>query len=77
MAILLSKGANPDAIDQDGISPWIEAYVKNREPIKYLFLDHCKTVYPEIKSETCTGNTEMIRDDTNSKDPGALRMRLS
>ncbi|KAJ5855203.1 hypothetical protein N7455_009151 [Penicillium solitum] len=77
VAMLLSKGANPDAMDQDGISPWIEACIKNREPIKYLFLDHCRTVCPETKNETCTGNAEMIRDDANSKDPGALRMRLS
>jgi ankyrin repeat protein len=77
VAILLSKGANPNAMDQDGISPWIEAYIKNREPIKYLFLDHYRIVCPETKSEMCTGNVEMIRDDTNSKDPGTLRMRLS
>ena len=50
VAMLLSKGANPDATDQDGISPWIEACIKNREPIKYLFLDHCRTVCPESKS---------------------------
>ena len=75
--MLLSKGANPNAIDQDSISPQIEAYIKNREPIKYLFLDYYRIVCPETKSETYTGNAEMIRDDTNSKDPSALRMRLS
>jgi hypothetical protein len=32
------------------------------------------TVYAESKSETCTGNAEMIRDDANNEDSGALRM---
>ena len=32
---------------------------------------------PEIKSETYTSNAEMIRDDANGKDLGALRIRLS
>lgn len=40
VALLLSEGANPNAADQDGISPWIEAYIKNKDAIKDLFLDH-------------------------------------
>ncbi|CAG8624718.1 unnamed protein product, partial [Penicillium salamii] len=76
VALLLSKGANPDAADQDGISPWIEACIKNKDAIKYLFLDHWNNVCPESKSETCTGNAEMIRDAANNDDPGALRTQL-
>ncbi|CAG8231797.1 unnamed protein product, partial [Penicillium salamii] len=76
VALLLSKGANPDAADQDGISPWIEACIKNKDVIKYLFLDHWNNVCPELKSETCTGNAEMIRDAATNADPGALRTQL-
>ncbi|KAK9846669.1 hypothetical protein MYU51_001949 [Penicillium brevicompactum] len=76
VALLLSKGANPNAADQDGISPWIEACIKNKEAIKDLFLDPWNNVGPNLKSETCTGNAEMIRDAANNDDPGALRAQL-
>ncbi|KAK9847338.1 hypothetical protein MYU51_019539 [Penicillium brevicompactum] len=73
VALLLSKGANPNAADQDGISPWIEACIKNKNVIKDLFLDHWNNIGPKLKSETCTGNAEMIRDAANNDDPGTLR----
>lgn len=76
VALLLSKGANPNAADQDGISPWIEACIKNKNVIKDLFLDHWNNIGPKLKSETCTGNAEMIRDAANNDDPGALRVQL-
>ncbi|KAF3007133.1 hypothetical protein E8E15_001879 [Penicillium rubens] len=76
VAMLLSKGANPNATDQNGISPWIEACIKNREPIKYLFLDHWNAVCTESKNETCASNTEMSSNAANNEGPGTFRARL-
>lgn len=50
VSLLLSKGANPNLKDQDGISPWIQACINNRNSITYLIIDHWKAKSPEIFS---------------------------
>lgn len=72
MALLLLKGTNPNTADQDSISLQIKAYIKNKNIIKDLFLDHQNSIGPKLKSEMYTGNIEMIRDTTNNNDPSVL-----
>ncbi|KAJ5537468.1 hypothetical protein N7494_006947 [Penicillium frequentans] len=47
---LLSSGAKPDAKDQFGISPWIQACISNRSQIVDLLLDHWKATSPKFVS---------------------------
>ncbi|KAJ5559371.1 hypothetical protein N7513_001770 [Penicillium frequentans] len=64
---LLSSGANPDAKDQLGISPWIQACISNRSQIVDLLLDHWKATSSEsVREETVAsaasrGDTSMLR----------------
>ena len=37
--ILTAKGANPELKARDGVSPWIQSCIRNRNGIKELFLD--------------------------------------
>ncbi|KAJ5267732.1 hypothetical protein N7478_010540 [Penicillium angulare] len=48
---LLIRGANPDTKDLNGISPWIQACIRNRNNIKDLLLDHWKATSPGVISQ--------------------------
>lgn len=48
VSLLLSRGANPNIKAWDGISPWIQACIRDRNSIKYLLLDKMREEYPEI-----------------------------
>lgn len=48
--LLLTKGANLDATDWIGMSPWIRACIRNRNSIKDLMLEHLKATSPDVFS---------------------------
>lgn len=73
---LLSSGANPDAKDQFGISPWIQACISNRSQIVDLLLDHWKATSPEFVSpdKTLARSEETVESAASRGDTSMLRM---
>ncbi|KAI9923495.1 hypothetical protein MW887_008607 [Aspergillus wentii] len=47
---LLLRGGDPNAEDKDGMTPWMEACIRNRRSIINLFLKHYDTFVPEQSS---------------------------
>ncbi|KAF3004654.1 hypothetical protein E8E15_001260 [Penicillium rubens] len=76
VAQLLSGGANPDTKDLDGISPWIQACIRNRNHIKDLLLDHWKATSPGVISHdtTLARSEETVASAASSGDVSILRM---
>ncbi|KAJ5559492.1 hypothetical protein N7513_001891 [Penicillium frequentans] len=74
--LLLSRGANPDTKDRDGISPWIQACISNRSSIKDLFLDHWKATSSITSSNdtTIAGSEETVFSAASSGDISRLRV---
>jgi ankyrin repeat protein len=75
---LLAQGANPETKDQGGISPWIEACLRNRPSIKDLFLDHCKATSPITFSSDMapSRNEETVLSAASNGDLATLRKLL-
>lgn len=48
--LLLSKGANLNAMDRIGILPWIQACIRNKNSIIDLMLNHLKATSPDVCS---------------------------
>ncbi|KAJ6103669.1 hypothetical protein N7486_003891 [Penicillium sp. IBT 16267x] len=76
VSLLLSRGANPDTKDRDGITPWIQACISNRSSIKDLLLDHWKLTSPKIISNdtAIAGSEETMFSAASSGDTSILRM---
>jgi ankyrin repeat protein len=75
---LLAQGANPDTKDQGGISPWIEACLRNRNSIKDLLLDHCKATSPVTfpYDMAPSRNEETVSSAASNGDLATLRKLL-
>lgn len=78
VSLLLSRGANPDTEDRDGISPWIQACIRDRNSIKDLILDHWKATSPEMFSNdpTPARNEETVFSAASNGEVSTLRMLL-
>lgn len=78
MSLLLSKGANPDTKDQYGITPWIQACIRDRNSIKDLILDHWKATSPErfLNDQAPARNEETVFSAASDGDISTLRMFL-
>jgi ankyrin repeat protein len=73
---LLSSGANPDAKDRDGISPWIQACISNRSHIKDLLLDYWKAISAGVSSHCSKPirSKETVASAASSGDTSLLQM---
>ncbi|KAJ6118965.1 hypothetical protein N7471_013585 [Penicillium samsonianum] len=77
VSLLLSRGANPDTIDRYGISPWIQACIRDRNSIKYLLLDHMKAESPKLlsKDSVFSGNGRTICEGSRLYGESQSRLR--
>ena len=78
VSLLLSRGANPDTKDRYGITPWIQACIRDRNSIKDLILDHWKATSPEmfLNDEAPARNEETVFSAASDGDISTLRMFL-
>lgn len=78
VSLLLSRGADPDIEDRYGISPWIQACIRDRNSIKDLMLDHWKPTSPEMFSNdrAPARNEETVFSAASDGDISTLRMLL-
>ncbi|KAJ5500674.1 hypothetical protein N7453_009725, partial [Penicillium expansum] len=72
--LLLSKGADPNKADQNGVSPWMVAI--SRPPMLDVLMEHFDTLRPKLKSEICSSNPETIHGAASKGDSGVLRKLL-
>lgn len=78
VSLLLSRGANPDTKDRYGITPWIQACIRDRNSIKDLILDHWKATSPErfLNDQAPARNEETVFSAASDGDISTLRMFL-